>query len=91
MPISSGDFEKTERETSPLLLDILRSNPLNAYGRDELVDMLAAMGRKLTGDEVERILTLLEYGGKVESRVIEGVHYYRYCEFSFFKPPKRPR
>jgi DNA-binding transcriptional ArsR family regulator len=91
MPISSNDFEKTERETSPLLLDILRSHPLNAYGLDELVEMLASMGRKLAIEEVERILALLEYGGKVESRVIDGVHYYRYREFSFFKPPIRPK
>jgi hypothetical protein len=91
MPISSGDFEKTERETSPMLLDILRTHPLNAYGLDELVEMLAAMGRKLPIEEVEKILALLEYGGKAESRVIDGITYYKYRASSFSKPPTRPK
>jgi hypothetical protein len=91
MPISSNDFEKSDREPSLLLMDFLRSNPSIAYGFDELLDMLAAKGRKLDREELERILVLLEYGEKIESRVIDGVHYYRYREFSFFRPPTKPR
>ncbi len=91
MPISSNDFEKSDREPSLLLMDFLRSNPTVAYGFDELLCMMAAKGRELPREEFERILVLLEYGGKVESRVIDGVTYYRYRDFSFFKPPPRPR
>jgi hypothetical protein len=91
MPISSNDFEKSDRESRLLLIDFLHSNRLNAYGRDELVEMLAAMGRKLSGEEVERILALLEYGGRVESRVIDGVTYYKYRESFGLIPPTRTR
>ena len=91
MPISSNDFEKTDRKSSLLLMDFLSSNPLDAYGLDELLEMLASKGRRLTREEVERILVLMEYGGRVESRVINGVTYYRYRSFSFFKPPTRPK
>ena len=91
MPISSNDFEKSDREPNVLLIDFLRSNPLNAYSLDELVEMLASMGKKLTGEEVERILVLLEYGGRVESRIIAGVTYYKYRKFMGFSPPTRPR
>ena len=91
MPISSSDFEKSDRKSSLLLLDFLSSNPLNAYGLDELVEMLASKGRKLAKEEVERILVLMEYGGRVESRTIAGVNYYRYHEFFGYSPPARPR
>ena len=91
MPISSNDFEKSDRDSSLLLIDFLRSNPLNAYGLDELVEMLASMGRKLAREEVERILGLLEYGGRVESKVIAGVTYYRYRESFGLISPTRPR
>jgi len=91
MPISSNDFEKSDREPSLLLMDFLRSNLRVAYGVDELVEILASMGKKLAKEEVERRLTLLEYGGKVESKKIVGVPYYRYRDVSYFRPPSRPR
>jgi hypothetical protein len=91
MPISGNDFEKSDRESSLLLMDFLRSNPLDAYGVDELVEVLASKGRKLPREAVERSLVLMEYGGNVESRAIDGVTYYRYRAFSFFKPPTRPK
>jgi hypothetical protein len=91
MPISSNDFEKTDRKSSLLLTDFLSSNPRTAYQMDELVEMLASRGRKLAREEVERLLVLMEYGGKVESREINGATYYRYRDFSFFKPPTRPK
>jgi|GEM_PF-2276327 len=90
MPISSNDFEKSDRETSLLLVDFLRSNPRVAYKVDELVEMLASKGRNLAREEVERILTSLEYGRKVESKKVAGVTYYRYRKFMGFSPPTRP-
>ena len=90
MPISSNDFEKSDRETSLFLVDFLRSNPRVAYGMDELVEMLASMGRNLTREEAERILASLEYGRKIDSKIIAGVTYYRYREFMSFSPPTKP-
>ena len=91
MPISSNDFEKSDRESSLLLVDFLRTNPLNAYGLDELVKMLASEGRNLAKEEVEKMLNKLEYGQRVESKKIGGVTYYKYRSFSFFRPPTRPK
>ena len=91
MPISSNDFEKSDRETSLVLMDFLRTNRLDAYNADELVETLASMGKKLAKEEVERRLTLLEYAGEVESKKIAGMPYYRYRDTSYFRPPTRPR
>ena len=91
MPISSSDFEKTDREPSLVLIDFLRSSRLNAYNVDEVVGILASKGRKLAKEEVERMLVKLEYGGRVESKKIAGVPYYRYRDTSFFRPPIIPR
>jgi hypothetical protein len=91
MPISSDDFEKSDRAPEVLLVDFFRSNPRVAYKMDELIEILASMGRNLTREEMERILVYLEYGRKIESKKIAGETYYRYHEFSFFKPPIKPR
>jgi hypothetical protein len=91
MPISSSDFEKSDRESSLLLMDFLHSNPRVAYSVDDLVEKLASMGKNEPQKEVERILTLMEYGGRVESKAIAGVPYYRYRRFFGFSPPTRPR
>ena len=91
MPISSSDFEKSDREPSLMLMDFLRTNRRVAYGVDEMVETLASKGRKLAREDVERILVLMEYGGRVESKAIVGVTYYRYRDVSYFRPPTRPR
>jgi len=91
MPISSRDFERSDRKSSLVLLDFLSANPLDAYSLEELVEALASRGRKLGREEMERLLALMDYGGRVESRVVNGVTYYRHRPFSFFKPPTRPR
>ena len=87
MPISSNDFEKSERESGLLLLDFLRSNPRIAYSVDDLVETLASMDRNETKKEVEKMLTLMDYGRRVKSRKIAGVTYYRYNEFFGYSPP----
>ena len=90
MPISSNDFEKSNRESNILLIDFLRSNYRDAYSLDELVEAMASTGRKLSGEEVERILASLEYGGKIESKIIGGVTYYRYCKVTGSRPTIGP-
>ena len=90
MPINSAEFEKCNRESDVLLTEFLRSNYRDAYSLDELVKVVASMGRNLKEDEVERILTSLEYGGKVESKIIAGVTYYRYCKVLGSRPTSGP-
>ena len=91
MPISGSDFEESGRESSVLLIEFLRSNSRNAYNVDELGEMLASMGSNLTREEVERILVSLEYAGRVKSKIIAGVTYYRYCKVLGYRPARRFR
>lgn len=90
MPISSSDFNKSDRESNLLLMDFLRAHPLEAYSADELAREMASQGRKLDKDELGRMLMLMEYGRKVTSRKIGGVTYYRYREFLGNTPPTGP-
>jgi hypothetical protein len=85
MPISSNDFERGERSPSTVLMDFLRANYRDAFSLDELVAALGNEGCNLTSDEVEVMLDSLEYGGKVKSKVVDCVTYYRYSEVVGFK------
>jgi hypothetical protein len=91
MPINSTDFEKSRREISGLLIEFLRFNFHLAYTVDELIEMLASMGRKVKSEEVERLLLPREYGGRVESNRINGVLYYKYKRVLGFVPMKKSR
>ena len=90
MPISSRDFDKSDRESSVILMDFLRAHRLNAYSADELVKEMTSQKRKLGKEELTRMLMLMEYGRKVTSRKIGGVTYYRYREFLGNTPPTGP-
>jgi hypothetical protein len=87
MPITSKDFDKSDRKSDLILLDFLRSHPLEAYSVDELVKTMASKGRKLSKEELGRMLMLMEYGRKLTSKKIGGVTYYRYRQFSGYGPP----
>jgi hypothetical protein len=91
MPITNTEFEKSGRETGIMLVEFLRFNFHSAYSADELVDELASKGRKVKEEEVERLLFSREYGGMVESRIIDGVPYYRYKKVRGFVPLKKSR
>jgi hypothetical protein len=69
MPIRSDDFERTERAPSALLVDFLRVNYRDAFSLDELVGAMELMGKSMTTEEMEMLLSSLAYGGKVESKV----------------------
>jgi len=90
MPISSKDFEKNDRESNLMLMDFLRTHPLNAYSADELAKAMASKRRKLSREELTKMLMLMEYGRKVTSRKLGGVTYYRYREFLGYTPPTGP-
>jgi hypothetical protein len=87
MPISSKDFDKSDRKSELILMDFLRFHPLEAYSVDELVKAMASQGRKLSKEELGRMLMLMEYGRKITSRKIGGVTYYRYRQFAGYGPP----
>jgi len=91
MPINKPEFEKSDRETSILLMEFFRFNARTAFTLDEIVKVLASIGRNLSAEEVERILTSLEYGAGIESRMIDGVNYYRYRKVLAFVPTRKPR
>jgi len=90
MPISSKDFEKNDRESNLMLMDFLRAHPLDAYSLDELAKAMAAKRRKLSREELTKMLMLMEYGRKVTSRKLGGATYYRYREFFGYSPPAGP-
>jgi hypothetical protein len=90
MPISSRDFDKSDRESNLMVTDFLRAHPLEAYSADELVKEMASQGRKLSKEELTKMLMLMEYGRKVTSRKLGGVTYYRHREFLGYTPPTGP-
>ncbi len=90
MPISSKDFDKSDSKSNLMLMDFLRAHPLDAYSTDELVKMMASKRRKLTREELAKMLMLMEYGRKVTSKKVGGVTYYRYRQFSGYSPPAGP-
>ncbi len=90
MPISSKDFDKSDSKSELLLLEFLRAHPLEAYSTDELLKAMAAKKRKLSKEEMSRMLMLMEYGRKVTSKRVGGVTYYRYRQFSGYSPPTGP-
>jgi len=90
MPISRKDFDKSDRESNLMLMDFLRAHPLEAYSADELVKAMASQGRKLSKEELGKMLMLMEYGRKVTSRKVGGVTYFRFREFLGNTPPTGP-
>jgi hypothetical protein len=85
MPISSSKFEKGERAPSAVLMDFLKANYRDAFSLDELVEALGTQGCNMTSEDAEVLLDSLEYGGKVRSKVVDCVTYYKYSEVVGFK------
>ena len=85
MPINESEFSKSSRAPSILLLEFLSFNYRNAYSLDEIADVMSSQNNDLSKQDLERLLTALEYGGKVKSRVIDGKAYYRYSEIRGLK------
>jgi hypothetical protein len=79
MPISESDFGKGGRDTSLVLLEFLSYNYRSAYTVDELVEAMATKGKDLAKNDVEALLSALVYGGRAESKTVDGVAYYKYA------------
>jgi len=90
MPISSKDFDKSDSKSNLMIIDFLRTHPLEAYSIDELIKAMASKRRKLSREELQNMLMLMEYGRKVTSKKVGGVTYYRYSQFSGYSPPTGP-
>jgi hypothetical protein len=86
MPISNKDFDRSDRKPELILMDFLRSHPLEAYSLDELAKEMASQRRKMGKEELNNMLMLMEYGRKIISRKIGGVTYYRYRQYSASSP-----
>jgi hypothetical protein len=80
MPIKENEFSKSSLDPSTLLMDFLSANYRNAYSLGELVEVMTAAGKNLAAEDIERLLSALEYGGKVDSKTIDGKTYYRYSK-----------
>jgi hypothetical protein len=85
MPIRDSEFGKGRRDPSLLLLGFLSFNFRNAYTLDELVEAMKSLGRNLSKEDVEGLLSALEYGGRAKSKVIDGVTYYMYSRVAGLK------
>jgi len=85
MPINEGEFGKSNRDPSLLLLDFLGFNYRNAYTLDELEEVIKSSNKDLNKKDIEILLSALEYGGKVKSRTIDGKTYYKYSKIAGLK------
>jgi len=85
MPINESEFNKSSRAPSILLLEFLSANYRNAYSLDEIADAMSSKNKDLSKQDLERLLSALEYGGKVKSRVVDGKAYYKHSEIAGLK------
>jgi DNA-binding transcriptional ArsR family regulator len=85
MPISENEFHKSSRAPSILLMEFLSANYRNAYSLDEIADAMSSKTKDLSKEGLGQLLSALEYGGKVKSRVVDGKAYYKYSEIGGLK------
>jgi predicted AAA+ superfamily ATPase len=78
MPINENEFVKSDRASSIVLLEFLSLNHRNAYSLDELAEVMKAGNKDLSKKDLERLLSALEYGGRVKSRTVDDKTYYKY-------------
>jgi hypothetical protein len=91
MPVTRDDYEKRSGEAFVVLKEFLRPNFHIAYTLEELVEVLKEKGVKLSKEEAERVLNSMVYGGRVESKEVDGVTCYRYKKVLGFLPMKKPK
>jgi len=89
MPITSSDYEKRGGEAGALLKEFLRFHPHVAYTLDDLLELLASNDINLSKEELERLFFSLEYAGRIESKIVDGVPYYRHKRMMGFMPMKK--
>jgi hypothetical protein len=85
MPIRENEFGKSDRAPSILLMEFLSFNYRNAYTLDELEAVMKSKNKDLNKKDMERLLSALEYGGKLKSRMLDGKVYYKYSKIAGHK------
>ncbi|MBA7584961.1 hypothetical protein ES708_26929 [subsurface metagenome] len=89
MSINDTSFRKNSPETVASLMEFLRPNFHIAYTLDDLREVLAARGVKVSADALESLLGSLEYGGRIISKTVDGVTHYQYRKIRGFMPTKK--
>ncbi len=89
MPINDASFKKNSPRTVAALMEFLKPNFHIAYTLEDLREMLAAKGVKVSADELASLLYSMEYGGRIISREVDGKTYYQYRKIRGFMPTKR--
>ena len=89
MPINDARFKKNSPETTATLMEFLRPNFHVAYTLEELAAALAEREADISTEELEDMLTSLEYGGRIISKNVGGVTYYQFRKVIGFMPMKK--
>ena len=85
MPISRGEFEQGEIDLRSIVVGFLRTNSDSAFSLEEIIGQLTSEGISSISEEVVIILTELVDKKRVETKSIDGVAYYIYCNIIGFR------
>jgi predicted AAA+ superfamily ATPase len=89
MPINDARFKKNDPGAVGELMDFLRPNFYQAYSLEELLEELKDREVKISADELANLLSSLEYGGRVVSKVVDGETYFQLRKVRGFIPLKK--
>jgi hypothetical protein len=89
MPINDARFKKNDPGAVGELMDFLRPNFYQAYTLKELLEELKGREVKISADELANLLSSLEYGGRIVSKVVDGETYYQLRKVRGFIPLKK--
>jgi hypothetical protein len=89
MPINDARFKRNDPGVVTELMDFLRPNFYKAFDLKELLTELHEREVKISGDELTNLLSSLEYGGRIVSKVVDGETYYQLRKVRGFVPLKK--
>jgi predicted AAA+ superfamily ATPase len=89
MPINDARFKRNDPGAVTELMDFLRPNFYKAFNLKELLEELKEREVKISADELANLLSSLEYGGRIVSKVVEGETYYQLRKVRGFVPMKK--
>jgi predicted AAA+ superfamily ATPase len=89
MPINDARFKKNDPGAVTELLDFLRPNFYKAFSLKELLEELKEREVKISADELANLLSSLEYGSRIVSKVVDGETYYQLRKVRGFVPLKK--
>jgi hypothetical protein len=89
MPINDARFKRNDPLAVTELMDFLRPNFYKAFNLKELLAELHEREVKISGDELASLLSSLEYGGRIVSKVVDGETYFQLRKVRGFMPLKK--